>query len=212
MTPASIAGFAKLNGIDVIALADHNSALNLPAAQVACDAYGVQLLPGIEVNTEEEIHLLTYFRDLEGALEMGKILYERLPDSPYDREIWGRQLAMDEDDQILEQPAKLLTGAVSMNIYDVVSLCESLGGLPVPAHVDKDSFSLLSVLGFAPEDIPFEVFEVKRPEHSLQALLDTGRLPKGKEILTSSDAHTLGDISEFPRVLGENSKISALLR
>ncbi|NLW79963.1 MAG: PHP domain-containing protein [Ruminococcaceae bacterium] len=212
MTPATIAGFAKLNGIDVIAVADHNSALNLPAVKIACDTYGVKLLPGIEVNTAEEIHLLTYFPTVEAALKMSDALYEKLPAYPYDHNIWGRQLVLNEDDQLLQEVDRLLTGAVGMDIYTVKRLCEELGGIAVPAHVDKDSFSLLSVLGFAPEDLPFEAYEVKRPEHTLQKLLDTGRMPPGQEILTSSDAHQLGDIAEHPRVLAENSCLLRLLR
>lgn len=211
MTPATIAGFAKLNGIELIALTDHNSALNLPAAAAACRAYGVRLLPGIEVNTEEEIHLLTYFREVETALEMGRRIYEGLPEFPYDRNIWGRQLVLDEDDRLLEEPQKLLTGASAMNIYEVCRLCRELGGVPVPAHVDKDTTSLLSVLGFAPEDLPFEAYEVRRPEHTLAPLLKAGRLQPGREILTSSDAHQLSDIAEYPRALAEDSILRRLL-
>ncbi len=211
MTPANIAGFAKLNGIDVIAVTDHNAADNLPAAQKACDAYGVRLLPGIEVNTAEEIHLLTYFKTVEAALEMGRELYAALPEFPYDAQIWGRQIVMNENDEEVRNVQKLLTGAVQMDVYAVKALCDRLGGVAVPAHVDKDSFSLLSVLGFAPEDLPFEAFEVKRPEHNLQMLLETGRLPKAAKIVTSSDAHQLQDIAEHPRELAEDSCLWRLL-
>lgn len=211
MTPATIAGFAKLNGIDLLAVTDHNSAENLPAVQAACDAYGVRLLPGIEVNTAEEIHLLTYFKTVEAALEMSRLLYDSLPAFPYDRTIWGRQLVMDENDEILREVDRLLTSASSMDIYEAVRLCRELGGLAIPAHVDKDSTSLLSVLGFAPEDLPFPAFEVRRPEHTLQPLLDASRLPSGKEILTSSDAHQLEDIAAHPRILSDNSIILQLL-
>ncbi len=212
MTPANIAGFAKLNGIDLIAVTDHNSAENLPAVQRACDEYGILLLPGIEVTTAEEIHLLTYFPTVEAAVNMSTILYENLPAHPYEKEIWGKQLVMNEHDEILHQPERLLAGAVSFDIYEVARLCATLGGIAIPAHVDKDNTSLLSVLGFAPEDLPFAAFEVKRPEHALQKLLDTGRLPSGKEILTSSDAHQLCDIAEYPRILSENSILLPFLQ
>ena len=33
MTPATVAGLAKLAGAELIAVTDHNSALNLPAAE-----------------------------------------------------------------------------------------------------------------------------------------------------------------------------------
>lgn len=211
ITPASIAGFAKLNGIDLIAVTDHNSALNLLAAKKACDAYGVLFVPGIEVNTAEEIHMLTYFKDVKSALEMGRILYEHLPGYPYDPELWGEQLVMNEDDYILETLDKLLSGATSLDIYQVKALCEGLGGIAVPAHADRDSFSILSVLGMVPEDLLFEAIEIQRPEHTLPGYLKRGRVPQGIEVLTSSDAHSLAGIPEYPRILGENSVMRRLL-
>ena len=94
MTPATVAGLAKLAGADLIAVTDHNSALNLPAARAACDFYGLRLLPGIEVNTAEEIHLLCYFKTVEAALEYGEALYGALPAFPYDPAVWGEQLVL----------------------------------------------------------------------------------------------------------------------
>lgn len=212
MTPAAIAGFAKLAGIDLIAVADHNSALNLPAVQAACAAYGVGFLPAIEVNTAEEVHLLAYFARLESALEMGRLLYQKLPDIGCDPHLWGAQLAMDEEDRVLGSPGKLLASAADLPLAEAKALCESLGGLAVPAHVDRDSFSILSQLGFVPEDLAFEAFEVQRPEHALAGLLASDRLPAGAAILTSSDAHSLADIPDYPRTLPADSPIRRLLK
>ena len=155
MTPANIAGLAKLAGAELIAVTDHNAADNLPAVQCCCNAYGLRLLPGVEVNTAEEIHVLCYFKTVDTALEFGRLLYAALPEFPYDPAVWGRQLVMDENDEVLRTVDKLLTGAVSMDIYEVKAACEALGGVAVPAHVEKDSYALLSVLGFLPEDLPF---------------------------------------------------------
>lgn len=211
MTPVNIAGFAKLNGIDLLAVTDHNSALNLPAVQKACELYGVLLLPGLEVTTQEEIHVLTYFKTVKQALEFGELLYQKLPAYPYEKEIWGKQLVMDHHENIIHEPKKLLTGATELTIYEVKRLCEERNGLVIPAHIDKDSTSLLSVLGFAPEDLPFDIFEVKRPEHTLNKILQMQQIPAGKEILTSSDAHQLTDIPEHPRRLEKNSLIKKFL-
>lgn len=211
MTPATIAGFAKLNGIDIIAVTDHNSAENLPAVKEACDAYGLILLPGIEANTAEEIHLLMYFKSVDDALAAGRRIYETLPPISADSSVWGNQLIMDCHDNVLKRVEYLLTAASSMDIYQMKELCGEYGGIAVPAHVDKDSYSLLSVLGFAPDDLDFGAYEVKMPEHKLKNLLDSGRLPGGKEILTSSDAHSILDISEYPRTLQKNSILRKLL-
>ncbi len=119
MTPANIAGLAKLAGAELIAVTDHNAADNLPAVQCCCNAYGLRLLPGVEVNTAEEIHVLCYFKTVDTALEFGRLLYAALPEFPYDPAVWGRQLVMDENDEVLRTVDKLLTGAVSMDIYVV---------------------------------------------------------------------------------------------
>ena len=102
MTPANIAGLAKLAGAELIAVTDHNAADNLPAVQCCCNAYGLRLLPGVEVNTAEEIHVLCYFKTVDTALEFGRLLYAALPEFPYDPAVWGRQLVMDENDEVLE--------------------------------------------------------------------------------------------------------------
>ncbi len=211
MTPSAIAGFAKLNGIDLIAVTDHNSALNLPAAEAACAAYGVRLLPGIEMNTAEEIHLLCYFPTVAAALHMGEAIYQSLPGLAYDRTLWGSQLVMDENDVVTNEAHKLLALACGLDLYAATALCRDLGGVAVPAHIDRESSSLLSVLGFAPEDIYFPAFEVRRPEHTLAGLLSAGRIPSGREILSSSDAHRLLGISEHPRTLAKDSCLLKLL-
>lgn len=210
MTPATIAGMAKLAGADLIAICDHNAALNLPAAQRACETYGLRLLPGIEVNTAEEVHVLCYFKTVETALQFGETLYAALPAFPYDETVWGKQLIMDENDEITGTVEKLLTGAVQMDIYDIKAACEALGGIAVPAHVDADSFSALAVLGFLPDDLPFAALEMRRPER-LAELAEKRLLPAGREVLCSSDAHCIERIACDLHTLSETSVLRALL-
>lgn len=210
MTPAAVVGMAKLAGVDAAAVTDHNSALNLPAAMAAARVYGVKLLPGIEVNTAEEIHLLCYFSAVERALEFGERLFAALPELPYDSEVWGRQIVMDEDDRELYDVEKLLSGAVNMSIYECKALCESMGGVAIPAHADKDSFSLLSVLGFCPEDLDFAAFELKDPD-SYGELVRRRLLPPDRQIYCSSDAHCLEQIARRPRELPEGSILRGMI-
>ncbi len=188
MTPVTVCGLAKLAGIELLSITDHNSAANLPAAKLACDAYGLALLPGIEVTTAEEIHLLCYFPTVEAALEMGQQLYRLLPDIPCDARYFGEQLVMDEDDRIIDRPQKLLTNAAACNIARAKQMAEVLGGLAVPAHLDKDTTSVLSVLGFMPDEPVFPCVEMRHPEKA-DSLIASGRMPTPQEILVSSDAH-----------------------
>lgn len=210
MTPANLAGFAKLAGADLIAVTDHNSARNLPAVQAACRAYGLRLLPGIEVNTAEEIHLLCYFPTVADALAYGEALYAALPALPYDEQIWGRQLIMDENDAVIGTVEKLLTGAAAWSLAQAKRRCEALGGVAVPAHVDADSYSVLSVLGLLPEDLGFAAIEVHLPQ-KLPGLIEGGFVPPGLEVLHSSDAHQLADVAAEPWQLAADSVLQRLL-
>ena len=183
MTPANIAGLAKLAGAELIAVTDHNAADNLPAVQCCCNAYGLRLLPGVEVNTAEEIHVLCYFKTVDTALEFGRLLYAALPEFPYDPAVWGRQLVMDENDEVLRTVDKLLTGAV---------------------------YALLSVLGFLPEDLPFAAVELHDASR-LGGLVEKGLLPAGLEVLSSSDAHRMEDVACSLHALAADSVLRRLL-
>ena len=194
----------------MIAVTDHNSARNLPAAQAACQAYGLRLLPGVEVNTAEEIHLLCYFSRVKTALQFGAILYEALPAFPYDPAIWGRQLVVDEEDHVLDEVEKLLTGAVRLTLAEVAALCRRMGGVPVPAHADADSYSVFSVLGGWPMDVDFELLEVKFPERA-EKLMAAGLLPADRPVLTSSDAHCIEAVASRMSTLEEGSPLYRLL-
>ncbi len=210
MTPANIAGISKLAGADLIAITDHNSALNLPAAKKTCDEYGLKLLPGIEVTTEEEIHVLCYFKDIETAMKFSDMLYDLLIESPYDEDIWGAQIVMDENDNIQYKVKKLLSGPTNLNIYDLKAECEKHGGIAIPAHVEKDSTSILSVLGFLPDDLTFDVVESKDVQ-KFNAFVEKGFFPKPKEILTSSDAHFLTALEYDFKTLSDDSVLFKLI-
>lgn len=213
MTPSTVAGMAKLAGLDVIAVADHNSARNLAATKKACDHYGIRLIPAIEANTAEEIHVLCYFPSVHAALEMGELLYRSLPDIPADPDIWGEQLVMDEEDRVTDRISKLLSNAVDMGIYEVKQICEELGGITVPAHADRSAFSIFSVLGIFPEDMDFTTVELRHPGLYERYIQDS-LMPDGLEIVFSSDAHRLSDLMErsrYPELESDSALFQLLL-
>ena len=110
-TPANICGMAKIKGLDIIALTDHNTARNLPAAREVCEAYGILLLPGMEITTREEVHMLGYFPSVECALDFGEMLRAHLPkaknrpqffgEQPSDGTPAGAEFAADGNDEFL---------------------------------------------------------------------------------------------------------------
>ncbi|NLT97825.1 MAG: hypothetical protein GXW96_06710, partial [Christensenellaceae bacterium] len=152
-------------------------------------------LPGIEVTTSEEVHVLPYFRDVRAALEFGDMVYASLPDIANRPEIFGRQIVMSENDEPVCELPKLLLQATPFSIEDFDRRAQEAGGCAIPAHVNRASFSVLANLGFMPPGL-FRAAEVS-PN------LPCPPLDDALYILHSSDAHQLGDISE-PRNLLSN--------
>ncbi len=210
MTPANIAGFAKLEGLDVIAVTDHNSTKNLPFVYQACKSYDIKLIFGIEVTSQEEAHILCYFNSLEKAMQFGDMIYDSLPNIPCKEDIFGNQFCVDTTDNVVEKIEKLLINASSYDVYSLYTLAKSFDGICVPAHIDKHSYSILSTLGIMPMDIPYSAVEVKKPE-ALEPFYHTKQLQQSYEILSSSDAHTLMDIAKKQMYLPDDSCITKLL-
>ena len=150
MSPPAIAARGIEEGLDMMALSDHNAVGNLPAFFCACEAAGIVPVGGIEVTSEEEAHVLCLFPDLEKATEFGAWIHDHLPDIPNDPEQFGDQVAVDENEEVLYEEPKLLISAVSLNLDEILAKTHAMAGLYIPAHVDKPRFSLKSQLVFIP--------------------------------------------------------------
>lgn len=190
MTPNNIVGMSFIKELDCIAVTDHNTAMNLPAIKKVADAMGVVLLPGIEVTSSEEVHILTYFRDVDTAVEFGKMVYEHLLPIPNNKEIFGHQRIMNEMDEQTGELDKLLIQATDLSIEEIAQACEQFGGACVAAHINRSSNSMIANLGFLPPEPVFSALEVYRG--AAAPTVPTGEY----KILYASDAHNLGDISE----------------
>ncbi len=195
MTPANIAGMAAVKGLDVIAVTDHNSCKNCPAVLAAAQEYGILAIPGMEINTSEEVHAVCLFEELKAAMDFDAYVYERLMAFPNKEEIFGRQLIYNKEDEICGTVPNLLINATDISFEGLWELVRGFGGVMFPAHVDKTANSLIANLGFIPPDSKFVTAEVK----------DLGKLHKvrkenpyleGCRIISNSDAHYLEDIHE----------------
>ena len=190
MTPANICGMAALKGLQMIAVTDHNSARNLPAVKACCDAYGLLMIPGMEITTREEVHLLGYFETVGQALDFSEFLRPHMPPKKNKPQFFGNQYVMDEDDNIIAEEDELLIGASDLRLAELTKIIRERGGVPVPAHINRGSNGLLINLGMMPDELGFTAVEVWRA-------LPCAHTPQvGKVILHSSDAHNLGDILE----------------
>lgn len=213
MTPANIAGMAAVAGLQIVALTDHNTTENCPAFWQACKAQGIIPVPGVELTTSEEIHLLCLFRNLEQAMEFGaQIAAARLPvkNRP---DIFGRQLVMDHTDKVIREEEILLINATALSLEEGTALCRSLGGVCMPAHIDREANGVISVLGTFPANLGYTCYELSSTGNRQEM---EGAHPhlKGLRCITDSDAHYLWNISgpENCMELADEPYSSALVR
>ena len=189
MTPANICGMAYIKGLQAIAVTDHNTGRNLPYVKEAADHYGLIFLPGMEITTKEEVHLLGYFQDVETAVEVGEIFSSHLPPMKNKPDFFGNQLVMNTDDEMVDIEDRLLIGATDLDLEECTRIIREHGGAAVPAHINR-GHGLLTNLGLFPAEPEFPVVEVRNE-------LDVNdKLIGNRRRLQSSDAHHLGDILE----------------
>ncbi len=211
MTPNNIVGMAQILGLSAIAVADHNTARQLPAVSRLAEEAGILLIPAIEVTTAEEAHVLSLFPSVEAAMEMGEELYAALPPIRNKPDIFGYQRILDENDQQTGELEKLLINAVSFSIDTVFEKVRACGGVPVPAHIDKSAYSVISSLGIIPPELDVKTVEIS------PGGIDRGFAPPDGEhyfAITDSDAHDLETMSGHePRALElEELSVEAVLR
>ena len=181
MTPVNIVAYAAAMGLEIIAVSDHNAIGNVAAAMEVGEALGVVVVPGTEIQTNEDIHVLCLFPDLE-SLEN---FFAELPFSPLKNrpDVFGEQLIINSDDEIVGREERLLLTAAEIGEPELRKLCPRHSGVAVPAHVDRAAFGMGAVLGAVPEEYTAVEFSGKGSPSGFP----------GKRTLCSSDAHTLGD-------------------
>ncbi len=195
MSPKRIVKRAREEGLDIIALTDHNSARNTEVAVELGRRAGVLVLPGIEVCSAEEAHVLALFGDTDAALRLQEQLYQGLMPLGDDR--W--QVVVDDEDVVLGFDGLALMGASGLTLAELPVRIRELGGLAVASHIDREAFSVSSQFGFVPEDVIFDAYEVVEPARA-KALLMGG--PLGDVPWVSfSDAHRLEDVGRRQTVL-----------
>lgn len=195
MTPGSIAGIAKLNGLDVAALTDHNTCGNCASFFAACEHYGVVPVAGMELTTSEDVHLLCLFPTLADAEAFSAAVGQmrvRIKNRP---EIFGRQLLMGTDDESLGEEDCLLVNATGLSLEDAANLVLRHHGAALPAHIDREANGLLAMLGGIPDRPAFRAFEVY-DEGRIPALVGEHPGLSEKRWIVSSDAHSLWQIAD----------------
>jgi PHP family Zn ribbon phosphoesterase len=202
MTPNNIVNMALICGLDMIAVSDHNTAGNVDAVMKVGQTAGITVVPAMEVETMEEIHVLCLFPTLESLLDFEQnVIFNALPPIENKVEIFGHQRLMDCEDRIVGEEPRYLINATSVSIDDLPALAERYGGVAVPAHIDKSTKSLVGNFGMVGEYMGFKTFELSRrvQEGFIEGTPGLGKRPY--RYIHDSDAHYLEDIGEHS---GEN--------
>lgn len=195
MTPNNIVNMSMLKELDIIAITDHNSIKNARVAMEVAKDKDIIVVPGMEVQTIEEVHVVCLFRNIESAIEFEKVINEKLIIIKNKKEKFGEQLIVDKDDKIIGEVENLLLSSVDITIDELIFLVNRYNGVIFPAHIDRSYASILTNLGFIPNEYNFRYVEVSKGDTSKKILANSDYINK-YFILRNSDAHNLGAINE----------------
>jgi len=195
MTPNNIVNMCRLTGLNTIALTDHNTSLNCQAVEKLCREHGICFVPGMELSTSEEIHVVCLFKTLEKANEFGAYVEKHQMHIQNRPDIYGEQIIMNRLDEPTGKLSRLLWVATDISIMSVKMLTEQYGGTCFPAHIDRQSNSVISILGDIPVECGFKTAEIA-DERNLKTLKNKFTVLNQYKILFNSDAHTLDKIKE----------------
>ena len=192
MTPENILHQANKIGLDIIAITDHNSAKNVEVTMQLAKKYNIDVIPGMEIESSEEIHLLCYFPYLENLLAWQEIVYNNLPEMENDEEYFGYQLITDKKDQYKAKEKRMLATATDLTLSQIVTQVKKLKGIVIPSHVDK-SYGIIKNLGFIPEDLDLKILEISKKSDINKVKKEYSYLQK-YNLLKNSDSHYLKEI------------------
>jgi|SRR5690554_4153517 len=188
MSPNNIINMSLLKGLDIISVTDHNSAKNVEVTYNIAKKKDILVIPGIEVETFEGIHLLCYFKRVTLLNKFAEIIYSNLPEIKNEEEKWGEQLIFDENDRIVDKETKLLLSSVKLNINEVIDKVHLFQGIVIAAHINRYANGINTILGFIPEDLKISGIEITQNE-------DDEKYQMYQKVI-NSDAHNLGEICE----------------
>lgn len=199
MIPSLIVRAAIARGIDLLAVTDHNASANVVAVQKAAQGTDLRVLPGMELQTREEVHLLCLFDTLEQLEAWQSQVNEHLPSLENDSKYFGEQFVVDETGEFIRRETQLLLTSTDFSLEEAITAVHTLEGLAIPAHIDRKANGLLEILGFVPEGVQVEALELSRHVTAEVAPL---RYPQihGYPLVRDGDAHRLNEflgVNEF---------------
>jgi PHP family Zn ribbon phosphoesterase len=192
MSPKGILTAAKKKGIDILGICDHNTSENSLAIMKAAKKMHIHILPGMEVTSEEEVHVLALFDDIGNALKLQEHVYQNLPGKNHE-ETFGMQVIVNEKEEVLGFNDKLLIGATTIPLDEILRLIHAFEGLAIASHINREAFSIIGQLGFIPDKLELDALEIS-PSITIEEAKK--KYPYNYPITSSSDAHYPDDIGK----------------
>ncbi len=196
MIPPLIVQEALSKNISIIAITDHNSIHNFQAVHKAAEGSDLTVLPGMEIQTREDVHSLCLFDTLPQAQAFQEYVDQYLPNVANRPDFFGEQFVVDETGDFIRRENRLLLNSVDVSISEACEKVKKLGGIFIPAHVNRTANSLLSILGFVPQDLPVDALEISKHITSQEAQQKYPQI-RGYPLIQDGDAHYLEDILGF---------------
>ncbi|MCB8964259.1 MAG: PHP domain-containing protein [Bacteroidales bacterium] len=193
MSPVNIVSKAKAVGLDIVAITDHNSTLHCPLVVELAQKVGILAVCGAEITTKEEVHCVCLVENEEARIQLQQFIEENMQRVPNNPDIFGYQVVVNEQEEILHEVDYLLLGALSKGINEVEAFVHSIGGLFIPAHADRPKYSITSQLGFVPPDLNYDALELSR-HTTVEKFLSVNPFVTRKRFIRSSDAHMIDQI------------------
>jgi 3',5'-nucleoside bisphosphate phosphatase len=193
MIPSLILWQAEKKGLNLIAITDHNACHNVEAVMEAAVGTPIHVLPGMELQTREEVHLLCLFDNLENCRTLQGTVFERLPFMANQEDLFGPQYVVNAAGEWLWTEERLLATSTDLTLEETVNQVALLGGVSIPAHVDRPSYSLLANLGLVPENLPIKALEVTSFFDCQEGCRKWPQLAN-RCLIVNGDAHRLEEI------------------
>jgi hypothetical protein len=209
MLPPLIVSEAKIRGIDLIAITDHNASANISAVQKAALGSGITVLPGMELQTKEEVHVICLFDTIEQIVQFQNIVDQKLPPIKNRPEYFGEQLVVDDKGDFVRKEERLLITSTDLSINEAFNLVDEIGGIFIPAHVNRKANGLLEILGFVPVDIPILALEISRHISPKDVKIFYPQI-NSFEIIQNGDVHRLSEFIGTTIFEIENPSISEI--
>lgn len=193
MSPVNIVEQAAAIGLKILAITDHNSTLHGPVTRRLAEKKGIMVVYGAEVTTKEEVHCICLLEKEEQRVVFQEFIEQNLPLIKNNPTYFGHQVVVNENEEILGEIEPLLISGLNVGIDEIEMKIHMLGGLFIPAHINRSKYSLVSQLGFIPKDLKFDALEISKNITTDKAFKDFSYV-KNARFIRSSDAHSLDQI------------------